>query len=87
MRPVAGGLGETSAGFLLGEVDHLTLPGDPDQALETERATEHVLGETLATGAAVGVQPSICVTTDGSILFSLSSRLLPVPPVRRLRRG
>ncbi len=49
----AGGLWEASAGFLLGEVDHGARPGDADEALETERASEHVLGETLATGEVV----------------------------------
>ncbi len=51
------GYGEASAGFLLGEVDHGALVSDADHALETERATEHVVREPLATGAVVGVQP------------------------------
>ena len=47
--------GEASAGFLLGEVDHGAVPGDADQALETQLAAEHVLGEPFATGKVVGV--------------------------------
>ena len=63
-------LGEASAGFLLGEVDHLSLVSDADHALETERTSEHVVGEPLASGTVVGVQ------TDG-VMDPEAARQLP----------
>ncbi len=64
----AGGLGEVSAGFLLGEVDHCALLGDADHPIETERASEHVLGETLATGEVVGVQPHRMMDAEARVV-------------------
>ncbi len=51
------GYGESAAGPLLSEVDHGALPGDPDQAIETQRASEHVVGKPLASGTVIGLQP------------------------------
>jgi hypothetical protein len=52
----AGGLGEASAGFLLGPGDHLALGGEADEAGRLT-GQEHVLGQTLAPGKVVGLEP------------------------------
>jgi len=42
--------------------------GDPDHSLETEGTAEHVLGEPLATGNVVGVQPHRMVHAETRVL-------------------
>jgi hypothetical protein len=67
----AGGLGKAPAVGLLGAVEDLSLVGDADQALEAERTAQHVLGEALAAGDVVGVEP------DGAV--DRETRVVPGP--------
>jgi hypothetical protein len=54
----ARGLGKALAVGLLGAVEDLALVGDADQALEAEGTAQHVLGQALAAGDVVGVEPT-----------------------------
>ena len=60
--------GESPARSLLGEVDQLGLLGDADQSLETERASEHVVGDALASGEVVGVQPHRMMHAEARVI-------------------
>ncbi len=51
------GPGKPPGRILLGQVEDLALVCDPDHALEAEGTAQHVLGETLASGEVVGVEP------------------------------
>ena len=65
--------GEASADFLLSEVDHLALLGDADQALETERASEHVVREPLACGEVLGAQADGVARRSPSVVSRASA--------------